>query len=437
MKRLQLFVVLACVVLIGTLSYAGVVKKGQNATVEQTVTVDKSIDLTTGSITTTFNPDYFPGQGPIVTQFTALSALASADLLNGLVSQTGCDPQLQSQLAALAGSCGNPTTEEFLSACSSPSELVYNTTDTTTSTQEVLVGYQTVDEGGCGCSYSIPVYQCESFTTTTQSGNIVQNPTSADIFDAGSIKSATVGGRVASESTSICPIGTYTVANLAAGSSTSTSTDSIGCFDFATTTTTTNVQANVTVNAYQVTGSVYVSPIVLDLTGTGKLEASKGKWLPHPGKIDNKNVQMFDLYANGFPMIMEWVGPHDGLLVEPKADGSVDGTCLFGVQGGWDNGYEKLLVRDTNGDTRLSGDELNGLAVWVDANRNGVADAGEVKTLQELGITEINLNHKAYKSTFVMNGKTHTMWDWWPTGLSVKKMKVADLEQISNAANAK
>ncbi|MHB2019026.1 MAG: hypothetical protein ACYCW6_18925, partial [Candidatus Xenobia bacterium] len=136
-----------------------------------------------------------------------------------------------------------------------------------------------------------------------------------------------------------------------------------------------------------------------------------------------------DFYDNGFPLLMEWIGPHDGLLVEPKVDGSVDGSCLFGSQGGWSNGYEKLSMRDANHDGKLTGDELKGLAVWVDANGNGQADPGELKTLDELGITEIDLQHVGFRSSFVMNGKKHTMWDWWPSALEVRKRHLGDVAQ--------
>jgi len=166
----------------------------------------------------------------------------------------------------------------------------------------------------------------------------------------------------------------------------------------------------------------YVSPLVLDMTGNGVLQASNGQNMPgHPAVTTN--VILADFYGDGFEIGMEWVGPQDGLLVAPKADGSVDMSSLFGTAGGYETGYEKLSLYDNNNDGLVNGEELVGLSVWQDANGNGVADAGEVKTVQELGITEISLNANAnFVSSFTMNGKTNKMWDWWPNAMEVVKL---------------
>jgi hypothetical protein len=166
----------------------------------------------------------------------------------------------------------------------------------------------------------------------------------------------------------------------------------------------------------------YVSPLVLDMTGNGVLQASNGQNMPgHP--LVKTNMVLADFYGDGFEIGMEWVGPQDGLLVAPKADGSVDMSSLFGTAGGYETGYEKLSLYDKNNDGLVNGEELAGLSVWQDANGNGVADAGEVKTVQELGITEISLNANAqFVSSFTMNGKTNKMWDWWPNAMEVVKL---------------
>ena len=173
---------------------------------------------------------------------------------------------------------------------------------------------------------------------------------------------------------------------------------------------------------YSTTSSKWVSPLVLDITGNGVLQASNGQNMPgHP--VVNSNVILADFYGDGFEIAMEWVGPQDGLLVAPKADGSVDMSCLFGTAGGYDNGYEKLSLYDNNEDNLINGSELNGLSVWQDANGNGIADAGEVKTVQELGITEIAINpDDNFVSSFTMNGNTNKMWDWWPNALELVKV---------------
>ena len=187
---------------------------------------------------------------------------------------------------------------------------------------------------------------------------------------------------------------------------------------FTTTTVTNDIQTTWTVS-----GNLYSSPIVLDLVGKGNIEASGGNWLPHKGKFYSKHRQMFDFFGNGFPVAMEWVGPNDGLLVRPKADGSVDGTCLFGSANGYANGYEQLATLDENFDGRVTGKELQGLSVWQDKNGNARCDKGELMSVSQLGITEFNLRHKDYKSTYTIKGKTQAMFDWWPTMFELKKNK--------------
>ena len=161
-----------------------------------------------------------------------------------------------------------------------------------------------------------------------------------------------------------------------------------------------------------------VSPIVLDIVGSGKIEASNGQYLPHKS-FDPKNVIVTDFWGDGFEVAMEWVGPNDGLLVAPKADGTVDMTCLFGIADGFDNGYDKLkLYADKDG--IVQGWQLAKLSVWQDTNKNGIAEKGEVKTCTELGITSINTNHKGFVSSFEINGKTQKCWDWWPNAFELR-----------------
>lgn len=165
------------------------------------------------------------------------------------------------------------------------------------------------------------------------------------------------------------------------------------------------------------------SPLVLDMDGDGKLEASGGQWNPHPGSFTQERLAEFDFWGNGFPVLMEWVGPTDGLLVVPKQDGSIDGTCFFGTSEGYPDGFSKLSLLDTNKDGVVFGKELEGLYVWQDRNQDAKVDNGELKTIQELGITSIGLNHKNGKAIFVMNNKTHAVYDWWPTMTDVRITK--------------
>jgi len=55
----------------------------------------------------------------------------------------------------------------------------------------------------------------------------------------------------------------------------------------------------------------------------------------------------------------------------------------------WSNGYEALATLDTNHDGKLSGKELDALALWFDKNRDGVSQPGEVKALSALDVVAI------------------------------------------------
>ncbi|QEG32590.1 hypothetical protein GobsT_74460 [Gemmata obscuriglobus] len=50
-----------------------------------------------------------------------------------------------------------------------------------------------------------------------------------------------------------------------------------------------------------------------------------------------------------------------------------------------------MATLDDNRDGVISGAELDTLALWHDANANGVCDAGEVKPLSEYGIVKLSV----------------------------------------------
>jgi hypothetical protein len=55
----------------------------------------------------------------------------------------------------------------------------------------------------------------------------------------------------------------------------------------------------------------------------------------------------------------------------------------------WENGYEALATLDSNGDDRISGDELAPLALWFDHNQNGLSERGEVVPVDKAGVTAL------------------------------------------------
>jgi hypothetical protein len=183
-------------------------------------------------------------------------------------------------------------------------------------------------------------------------------------------------------------------------------------------------------------GMVYtVSPVILDLAGSGKpdLLADQG-WAYMPGRrLAARALRQFDLDGSGPSMAWEWVGPRAGLLVwDPDGKGRItSGKQLFGnVTWGkkWKDGYQPLATLDANRDGKLAGKELAKLGIWADADSDAVAGTGEVKPLSAHGVTSIGLKAtrdevgnawaKAGFTRRQLGGKeqTYASWDWIALG---------------------
>ena len=55
----------------------------------------------------------------------------------------------------------------------------------------------------------------------------------------------------------------------------------------------------------------------------------------------------------------------------------------------WENGYEALKTFDTDRDGEVSGAEMRSLALWFDANQDAISQPGEVRTLDDAGVTAL------------------------------------------------
>lgn len=112
--------------------------------------------------------------------------------------------------------------------------------------------------------------------------------------------------------------------------------------------------------------------------------------------IDARARVAFDADGSGLKRRWTWVAPGKAgwLVYDPRATGRVtSGLQLFGSVTFWmfwEDGYQALSALDDNGDGVLTGRELAGLAIWHDANGDGVCDPGEVRPLAEYGIVSLS-----------------------------------------------
>lgn len=165
-----------------------------------------------------------------------------------------------------------------------------------------------------------------------------------------------------------------------------------------------------------------MSPLVLDLDGDG-IEVTK------MGYGVGRSETYFDLDNDGFAERTAWITGGDGLLaLDINGNGQIDNKLeLFGDNPGFADGFAQLSTLDSNSSGTITSADAQwaNLRVWVDADGDGITDAGELKTLTQLGITSISLasttqtnvynneNLVTAISTFVMNGQTRAVHDVW------------------------
>lgn len=191
------------------------------------------------------------------------------------------------------------------------------------------------------------------------------------------------------------------------------------------------------------TATITRSPLIIDLDGDG-IETTK-----------TGNGTHFDHDGNDFAESTGWVGKGDGLLVRDiNGNGQIDdGTELFGnnsvLSSGEKaaNGFEALKDLDSNNDGVFNNQDTawNEVKVWKDVNGNGVVDDGELLTLEQAGITGINLDyqntnttdengnqHKQTGTFIKADGTTGSIHDVW---FGVDLMNTADKTEIDIPAD--
>jgi len=107
----------------------------------------------------------------------------------------------------------------------------------------------------------------------------------------------------------------------------------------------------------------------------------------------------FDADGSGLKHQWTWITKDAGwLVIDPKGKKQItSGLQLFGdvtFWMFWDNGYQALSALDADGDGWLTGEELDGLAIWHDKNGDGISDPGEVKSLADWGIVALSCRYQ-------------------------------------------
>jgi hypothetical protein len=128
-----------------------------------------------------------------------------------------------------------------------------------------------------------------------------------------------------------------------------------------------------------------ITPIAVPLSDTATLKSI----------LDFDASVPFDADGTGLRRAWTWITPEAGWLVyQADPAGAITSVLqLFGEMTFWtfwNNGYEAMRALDDDGDGELRGNELRYLALWRDANRDGVSDRGEVRPLRDYGIVSLS-----------------------------------------------
>ncbi len=146
--------------------------------------------------------------------------------------------------------------------------------------------------------------------------------------------------------------------------------------------------------------------------------------------VHKNNGVKFDIDLDGVKDHTAWVGSDDALLaIDHNGDGTInDRSELFGDTGGFTDGFDKLGSYDSNADGMIDAkdDVWGDLIVWRDLNQDGISNANEMLTLEQVGIVGFRLvttqpeglfiegNWISHIGSFIMaDGTEHQIVDAW------------------------
>ncbi len=166
----------------------------------------------------------------------------------------------------------------------------------------------------------------------------------------------------------------------------------------------------------QVQPMIYVTPILVPL-----------REAPFAALTDNASNVSFDFAGTGDARAQGWLTPNAAWLVwDPNGRGQVrSGFDMIGARTWavfWHDGFEAMRALDDDGDGELAGQELTGLALWRDANGDGVSDAGEVLPVSAHGVVGLSTRGEetrpglltAPNGVRLQNGDMRPLYDWTP-----------------------
>jgi len=177
-----------------------------------------------------------------------------------------------------------------------------------------------------------------------------------------------------------------------------------------------------------------ISPLVIDLDKNNIIDtynkSNFSKVVMSKEDIQKRNWMSMDIVGDGVIRIVEKLGPNDGILFTTNdlnsiiKRGYLTGKELFGQSDGFKNGFEKMKLLDLDNNNKIEGQELNNVYIWQDKNQDGKVQKDEILSSKDINLTQVNLNYNSQMiSTAIINGKTVTVWDWYPATLDVKFSK--------------
>jgi hypothetical protein len=158
-------------------------------------------------------------------------------------------------------------------------------------------------------------------------------------------------------------------------------------------------------------------PLTLDLDGDG---------LETVG-IDTGRIVYFDHNNDGVKTATGWVGSDDGFLaLDRNGNGTIDsGAELFGdstvlADGSTAaDGFSALAEQDSNGDGVVDANDTGwgALRVWRDLNQNGISEAGELQSLEDIGIASLDVGAQSHSQVLADGNRLADLGRFtWATG---------------------